>query len=267
MNARIIDRVGHILAPLALAEWGAVLTYFYCSGRLAAYLHPYFRPLVFVTGILLLVSAGCVWYSDTPHALPACDDTGCETRHGKTILGGLFPFAVLILPIALAAILSPDSFGAGLVQNRGVRQTIATEAPIAPDTLPVARDDYRAVSILDLMMAAQDPVFQQDFNGKRVGLIGKFFPKDTTHFELICTLVTCCAVDAQLLALRVDASNVPALDKMVWTKVIGRVSFAKIGEDNVPIIAAEKITAIPSPQEQFVYGPSRPRKSNRPAHH
>ena len=116
-------------------------------------------------------------------------------------------------------------------------------------------------------MAAQDPVFQQDFNGKRVGLIGKFFPKDTTHFELICTLVTCCAVDAQLLALRVDASNVPALDKMVWTKVIGRVSFAKIGEDNVPIIAAEKITAIPSPQEQFVYGPSRPRKSNRPAHH
>ena len=59
MNPKILHKAGRILPPLALAEWGAILTYFYCSDRLTAYLHPLFRPLVFVTGILLLLSAMC----------------------------------------------------------------------------------------------------------------------------------------------------------------------------------------------------------------
>ena len=49
-----------ILAPLTLLEWGGILTYFYFSGRIAAFLHPMFRPLVLVTGILLLITALCV---------------------------------------------------------------------------------------------------------------------------------------------------------------------------------------------------------------
>ena len=49
-----------ILAPLTLLEWGGILTYFYFSGRIAAFLHPMFRPLVLVTGILLLITAACV---------------------------------------------------------------------------------------------------------------------------------------------------------------------------------------------------------------
>jgi len=257
-----------LLAPLTLLEWGAILTYFYCSNRLAAYLHPNFRPLVIVTGTLLLASAACVLCFDEACSQPDCDGGGCETWHRKTALSGLFAFAVLVLPIALAAIISPDSFGAGFVQNKGVRQTIT--ASTAPTPQPVApapvRDEYRAVSILDLMMAAQDPLFQQDFNGKRVELMGRFSPKDATHFELICTLVTCCAADAQLLALRVDAKGIPALNKLSWAKVIGRVSFVKVEGDYMPILVAEKITAIPSPEEQFVYEPSRPKKQSRPAH-
>ena len=52
--------LGRILAPLTLLEWGGILTYFYFSGRIAAFLHPMFRPLVLVTGILLLITALCV---------------------------------------------------------------------------------------------------------------------------------------------------------------------------------------------------------------
>ena len=275
MNPKLLQSFARILPSLALAEWGSVLTYFYCSGRLAAYLHPNFRLSVFITGIMLLISAACVLSSDKTCSQLNCDDAGCKaTSLGKITLGGLLPFVVLLLPIALAAKITPDSFGAGLVQNRGVRQTISGEAPIvpgtppviAPETPPVIHDDYIAVSILDLMLAAQDPIFEQGFKGKRVGLTGRFMPKDATHCELICTLVTCCAVDAQLLTLRIHAKNIPSLDKLAWTKVIGRVSFVKIGKHDMPIIAAEKITAIPSPQEQFIYGPSRPIGPNRPAH-
>ena len=269
MPSIVNTKTKNVLAALTLLEWGAILTYFYCSNRLASYLHPYFRPLVLVTGILLLVSAGCILCFDATSSHSHCDDEGCETPHRKTTLGGLLPFAVLALPIALASTISPDSFGAGFVQNRGVRQTITATASSTPTPQPVAsspvRDAYRVVSILDLMMAAQDPLFQQDFNGKRVELTGRFSPKDATHFELICTLVTCCAADAQLLALRVDAKDIPALHKMAWTKVIGRVSFVKVKDDYMPIITAEQITTIPSPEEQFVYGPSRNRKLSRSA--
>ena len=264
----IFHKCGRFLAPLALAEWGTLLTYFYCSGRLVAYLHPNFRPLVFVTGILLLVSAACVACFDEKCSQHACDDEGCGVKHGKTTFGRLLSFVVLVLPIALAAKISPDSFGAGLVQNRGVRQTLTTGAPIAPDTSPAAHDDnVAAVRILDLIMAAQDPLFQQDFIGRRVEVRGRFFPKDKTHCELICTLVTCCAVDAQMLSLRIDANTIPALKKLAWTKVIGRVSFVKTEGDYVPIITAESIAATVSPQEQFDYGLSRPPRQNRAAHH
>jgi len=129
---------------------------------------------------------------------------------------------------------------------------------------PTASSDYRAVGILDLMMAAQDPFIRQNFDGQRVGLTGRFSPKNANHFELVCTFVTCCAVDAQLLALRVDTNDIPALDKLTWTKVIGRVSFEKVGDDTMPVIAAETIAAIPAPREPLVYGPSRPQQPNRP---
>lgn len=263
MNQPIMRKAARFLAPLALAEWGAILIYFYASNRLASYLHPLFRPLVLVTGILLFITAGTLFLGFDETA--DCDDEGCTMRHGKT--GGFLSFVVLGLPIALAAKISPDGFGAQFVQARGIRQTLTAEAPAAPSASPAVRDDYRAVGILDLMLASQDAYFQEDFKGKRVGLTGQFFPQEATHFELVCTLITCCAVDAQLLGLRVETDRVPAFDKMAWMKVIGRVRFVKEGDHDVPVIAAEKITPIPSPKEPFVYGPSRPHRPIRPAHH
>jgi len=298
---------GRVLAAITLAEWGAILTYFYCSGRLASYLHPIFRPLVLVTGILLLASAGCILCFDESCFQLACDDVGCETRHGKMALGGLLSFAVLVSPIAFAAKISPDSFGSGFIQNRGVRQTIfpakappdrwasspiftrrsssqTLTGPVSPGlsarklpgsvpssrqtsaafSTPATSGDYRPVGILDLMRAAQNPVVRQDFDGKRVGLTGRFLPKNANHFELVCAFVTCCAVDAQLLALRVDTNDIPLLEKLTWTKVIGRVTFVKVGEDTMPVVTAETVAAIPAPKEPLVYGPTR-QQLNRPA--
>jgi len=49
--------LARILAPLALLEWGGIFTYFYFSGRIAAFLHPSFRGLALVAGILLIIIA------------------------------------------------------------------------------------------------------------------------------------------------------------------------------------------------------------------
>jgi len=124
--------LGRILAPLTLLEWGGILTYFYFSGRITAFLHPMFRPLVLVTGILLLITAACVAIFREEESAHEHEHDGedSEDRHQHShshdglSLGGLLAFVILLLPLALAAKISPDSYGANLIKNRGLVEDI-----------------------------------------------------------------------------------------------------------------------------------------------
>jgi uncharacterized repeat protein (TIGR03943 family) len=122
--------LGRILAPLTLLEWGGILTYFYFSGRITAFLHPMFRPLVLVTGILLLITAACVAIFREEESEHEHEDEDSEDRHqhshshDRLSLGGFLAFLILLLPLALAAKISPDSYGANLIKNRGLVEDI-----------------------------------------------------------------------------------------------------------------------------------------------
>jgi uncharacterized membrane protein YcgQ (UPF0703/DUF1980 family) len=124
--------LGQILAPLTLFEWGGILTYFYFSGRIAAFLHPMFRPLVLVTGILLLITAACVAIfredesaHEHEHEEGASEDQEHHGHsHDRLSFGGFLAFLILLLPLALAAKISPDSYGANLINNRGLVEDI-----------------------------------------------------------------------------------------------------------------------------------------------
>ncbi len=127
---------GRILGPLTLLEWGGILIYFYCSGRIAAFLHPLFRPLVLLTGILLVLTAVCVaifreencsHLSDEHDSAEHEDDQDDHTAaHSQAELsfGRLLAFLILLLPLALAAKISPDNYGATLIKNRGLVEDI-----------------------------------------------------------------------------------------------------------------------------------------------
>ena len=267
MNDKTAHLAARLLAPVTLFEWGAILTYFYGSNRIAAYLHPSFRPLVLVTGILLLVSAACVLVGGGT----SCEDAGCcDPSQTRPSPRGPLAFAVLLLPIAFAAKLTPDSYSAAFLQNRGVSQSLAGPPTASKPKAPEAeapgrvRDLPRAVSILDLMLAAQDDWAQKDFDGKLVSLTGRFYPQDIHCFGLVSILITCCAADAQTVAVRINMDNPPKWGELAWVKVVGRVSFQKSEDQNVPVIAAEKVTEIPSPEEQYIYPQARPIKHSRP---
>jgi uncharacterized membrane protein YcgQ (UPF0703/DUF1980 family) len=124
--------LGRILAPLTLLEWGGILTYFYFSGRIAAFLHPMFRPLVLVTGILLLITAACVAIfredesaHEHEHEEGDSDDHHQHSHsHDGLSLGVFLAFLILLLPLALAAKISPDSYSANLIKNRGLVEDI-----------------------------------------------------------------------------------------------------------------------------------------------
>jgi hypothetical protein len=128
--------LGRILAPLTLLEWGGILIYFYYSGRIAAFLHPLFRPLVLATGILLVLTAVCVAIfqeddcSHTSHDHDhepdfAEDEQDQHTHsHGSLSVRRFLAFLILLLPLALAAKISPDSYGANLINNRGLVEDV-----------------------------------------------------------------------------------------------------------------------------------------------
>jgi uncharacterized repeat protein (TIGR03943 family) len=258
---------------LVLLEWGGILTYFFFSNRIAALLHPSFRPLVLVTGLLLLLSAGCIaWFEDAKSGGTEEEACGvdCEHAHGKLTAGGLLAFLVLFLPIALAARISPDAYGAVLMKNRGLRidsQTaIDSRLPVSgqgrdasASLLPHDATPPLAVEVGDLLLAAQQPGSMPRYDGKRVELDGQFFPSGANSFELVRMLILCCAADAQPLAVRVETSQKLPSSDVAWTRVVGTVSFAKKGDAQVPIVTAEKIIPIPQPADPNIYhGGSRP---------
>lgn len=138
--------LARVLAPVTLLEWGGILTYFYFSGRIAAFLHPMFRPLVLVTGILLLITAACVALFREKecahdHSHEHDQDAGeheHDHSHGKLSVGGLLAFFILLVPLALAAKISPDSYGANLIKNRGLVEDIRS-LPGAASSLAKAK--------------------------------------------------------------------------------------------------------------------------------
>lgn len=357
-----------------LFEWGAILVYFYCSHRLAGLLHPNFRPPVLVTGILLLLAAGCVLSGrEDATELASCD---CDHAHGKLTTGGLLGFLVLLLPILLATHLSPDTYGAVLIQNRGAAESLAGvpaaqnralrslpplvdaqgELPQQPGVTPqdgqlvdipkgwvppnapefspskdVPEDDYpsnaalaaklradsnlsmaevqklpkgalspktplkalnerpgaetplgkladvlkmadsplheegvgalsaggtgdcRAVEVVDLLVAAQSARLRQELTGQRVELTGQVLGAETGNLRLLRLLILCCAADAQPLAVRIETHEKCRLPQMAWVKVVGKVGFTNRGKESIPFLAAESISAIPRPEEPYLY--------------
>ena len=115
------------LPPLTLFEWGAILGYFYLSGRIASFLHPMFRPCVLVTAILLVITAVVVAIfpeEGCGHAHEHALEHEEEHVHGKLTPANVVAFLLLLIPLALAATVSTDNYGADLIRRRGLVEDI-----------------------------------------------------------------------------------------------------------------------------------------------
>jgi len=247
---------GRLLASLTLLEWGTILIYFYCSGRLGALLDQNFHPLVLITGVLLGISSALLWCRDETDSEPEPDCGCCEHSHEGVSLGRLLAFLVLMAPIALAAMISPDGYGSVMVRNRGISETVERAASGTPPMLKSEAspsDEPAVVEVGDLIIAAQSPAGMAQYDGKRVALLGQFCSLGDKQFEVVRMLMLCCAADAQVLVVRAEADKNPDLKPMQWVTVAGRVSFVKKGGREVPFLAAERVTPAPEPADRYVH--------------
>ncbi len=106
------------LPGFTLLVWSTVLLTFYVTGKINSLIIPVFRTNAVIAGCVMLLMAGCFLF--LPGVAKCCDDDRCGHPLGRRKMGRLLTFAVLILPVAVAAMVSPKDFGVDVARLRGL---------------------------------------------------------------------------------------------------------------------------------------------------
>ncbi len=146
-----------------------------------------------------------------------------------------------------------------------------TQPPAVQPTTPQPADEKKAADylvrtpdgeivaeVLDLLYAAQDNMLRQDFEGKRVQLIGQFMPDTANNasghrFKAVRMFMTCCAADARPVATLAEADKLPEFPEMTWVKIHGTATFPLEKGRRISILKAEKIEKTEPPAEAMIY--------------
>ena len=273
--------VQRYLSAGVLTIWGVMLAYFFFSGRLGSYLHPSFHFWTGISGVVLMLLAAGLLFLPGGSA-DCCDEPGCELEHVRqTPRRSLLSAGILVLPLLIAAMVSPDEFGAATVSNRGYIQRIndlpgyqpyaepalpsaddSADAPGTPDAdgtyLPKTAAGQIKAQTVDLLYAAEEPTMRTDFENKEVEVIGQFMParapnSQVDRFSLVRMFVICCAADARPVAVTVQTEHPQSIAEMSWVKVTGKASFPVEGGRRVPLVLANTVTPCDPPDETFIY--------------
>ena len=137
------------LNGITLLGLGGVLLSFCLNGRIDQYLHPQFRPWVFVGGIAFCV-AGSI-YLLAKKSMDCCLDGECVHTNRRSPLRAAAAFGVIVLPLATGTFLSKDGYDKQAVLNRGFVQDVTklvsrnpafpTISPIPPGALGADQDE------------------------------------------------------------------------------------------------------------------------------
>lgn len=268
-----------LLTAAVLAVWGAVLLTICITGRISAYLHPNFQPLALVAGCVLVCLAILVLIA------PA----GGTAHSSRSSVWGILTSLILVAPLLLAFSNTRDSFGASTVANRLYVENLAqlpgaplpapasTKGPIegplpndgsndqsaylaADDRFKLPRNEAGQVraEVVDFLYAAQLPEVREQLENQPVEIIGQLMPAKTNNpkgnrLVVIRMMMSCCAADAQPVALPIEPQQMPDLPDMTWVKVTGKAAFPIEGGQFKPVIQNVVLEKIDPPAEPFLY--------------
>lgn len=127
------------IPSLTLAVWSSVLLGTYYTGRLTSFLHPSFRPGVLVAGFALALLALFIGSRPTPP--DCCADATCTHPLARSKGGRWATFLILVLPVSVAAWLSPEHFSKQAFEQRGITMdasSLGTRKAARPPSTPSA---------------------------------------------------------------------------------------------------------------------------------
>src|SRR6516225_7348408 len=137
-------RVSSILNGLTLVGIGIVLLDFFFTGRLDQYLHPLFRPITPVAGVIFCV-LGLVYAAAKPGGR-CCVDGECVHENAGNPSRSVIAMLVLFAPLVAGVALSKDSYDQRAVLNRGFVQDI-TKLPARANSVGTGAQASQAIPL------------------------------------------------------------------------------------------------------------------------
>jgi uncharacterized repeat protein (TIGR03943 family) len=282
-----------LLTLLTLLVWAQLLLYFWLSGRVAAYLHPQFHPYVAAAGVALLVLTVLYWWAsaDGEDGCDHCEEHHDHAHHSEAPrglgAGAVLSFAVLLLPVTAAAVISPSQFGEAAVMNRGLVTSLSqlpsaapsfTSAPMwddadvgggelpDPSSLPPQEEGVEyftrgpdgaiQLETMDMLYAAEEAPVREEFADQKVSVTGQYAPPTddaAEGFNLVRMFIVCCAADAQPVAVMVAGPRPKDVPPMSWIRVTGIARFKAENGLFIPGVEAEKVEQVEAPRETILY--------------
>lgn len=287
MNSSLFTRW---LPSGTLLLWSAVLLATHFSGKAAGMLHPMFRPGIPIAGIALALIAAII--ATVPRKEGCCSDIECAHTLSRSTAGRVLSLLVLALPISVTAVISPESFSAKLVANRGTLTDASSlgksprpgqgsesaaladaaaegtpavsqvsdalnETPL-PDYLKKTADGNVEIEVLDMLYAAQDQMLRKDFENRKIELIAQFMPdsseaKHPNRFKAVRMFMTCCASDARPVATFVEMDPIPGLPEMTWVRIVGQATFPMENGKRQALIKGFKVEKTKPPEDTMLF--------------
>lgn len=272
-----------------LTVWGTVLLTIYFTGRICAYLHPMFQPFALAAGLTLVCFAFLVLIAPETGA----EHAQARRSTVRGLLVSLILVGPLLLAFVNttdsfgANAVSNRNYVEDISQIPGARTTSAARAsdfaePPLPDdgTQTVRTADATAApqaannddqyllkknkegrvqtEVVDFLYGAELPEVRAQLQNKPVELIGQLMPSKSNKdgsggYVVIRLLVSCCAADAQPLALAIEPKQKPDLPDMTWIRIRGEGSFPMTAGRYEPLVKNAEIEKIDTPEDPYLY--------------
>ncbi|WP_045218913.1 TIGR03943 family putative permease subunit [Desulfonatronum thioautotrophicum] len=135
----------------------------------------------------------------------------------------------------------------GIWYDRDLYQELSEEL-LDRDVLRITDDDF-----LDSMLIIS--AYLDRFQGRRVEFAGFVYHDGTmaeNELAVARIAITCCLADAMVYGLLVQTDE-PLPSNDTWVRVHGRIAATRFMEEDIPLILAERLETIPSPDQPYVY--------------
>jgi uncharacterized repeat protein (TIGR03943 family) len=239
-----------LLPGLVTASWAAFLLQLYRSPLLAQIQNPHFHLLTLIAALLLL--AGTVLY-------PFLFDLSAASGRWRS---ALLSFLIWLSPVVIFFSCPLTTFSANRFLQKSA-PALPTPPIVTARVLPstglagpprpwngVSTDQVVALSVWDLVQAAQDPDSKKELDGRRVEVIGQYVPESSGQFQILRAMMLCCAADAQPIRAAVRGAS-PSVTKGDWIQVTGTIEL--VPPEQTLRIVSEKTEAIPAPSDLYLY--------------
>lgn len=223
------------------------------TNQLILYINPRYIVFTLIMAVIALGLLGASFVVRAAHSHD--DDPPGRAQKLTTILGG-----VLTLVLAVGMLILPPATlsSATAIQRDVASTTIGTNTQTLASAASASKATYAKFSVVDwssLLRQTSDPGF---YAGKPADVLGFVTPDSddpANLFYLTRFVITCCAVDAQPVAVPVYLPNWKAkFAANDWLQVTGGfvADPSKKSTSRVALVPS-KVTVVPKPTQPYLY--------------